>query len=90
MADNNNETMLAVGTRVHYRGDVCNVPGFGVIAAIRPASRWEGETYDIAMDDGDEMLGIAPSNFGFADGARFCTEAEYNEDRQRRIDGAEA
>lgn len=68
---------LAVGTKVYYTGDVANIDGHGAIVAIRPPSRWGGQSYDIVLDDGREMLGTYPNAFEGA-GRRFMTIDEFD------------
>ena len=80
---------LAVGTRIYYTGDMANQPDEGTVVAVRPPDRWGGESYDICLDDGRTMRGIYPSNYS-GPGKRFWTLDEWEADRQRRIDEANA
>lgn len=68
---------LKIGDYVFYTGDIKNQPCKGIISDIRPPDRWGGVSYDIALADGREKLGIYPSSFGNKLGARFWLWSEW-------------
>jgi hypothetical protein len=78
------ETLHPVGTEIHYTGDMANQPGRGVVVAHRLSANW-GDSMDIALDDGREMRGIHLSNFS-GPGRRFITWADYQAEREARIE----
>lgn len=58
--------VCAIGRMVRYTGDMANSPGIGAVAAIRPAGPFASyQSYDVALEDGREMLGT------FLDGSRW-------------------
>jgi hypothetical protein len=48
---------VEVGRMVKYTGDMANRPGIGAVVAIRPATQYGHKSYDVALEDGREMLG---------------------------------
>lgn len=81
---------LKIGDYVFYTGDIKNQPCKGIISDIRPPDRWGGLSYDIALADGRETLGIYPSSFGKRPGDRFWLWSEWVEYQQQRIAQAQA
>ncbi len=75
---------LEIGTRIYYTGDRANIEGEGAITVIHPHDKWGPESYNIALDDGRNLLGIYPSNFS-GPGKRFWLLDDWEADRQRRI-----
>jgi hypothetical protein len=61
-----------VGRMVRYTGDMANLPGIGAVVAIRPAGPFASyQSYDVALEDGREMLGT------FLDSSRWVILDEY-------------
>ncbi len=74
------------GVRIYYTGDMANQSGFGTIIERLPISpRWGYKQVKIAMEDGREWFAIGIESFQPAPGRRFWLDADWQEDRARRI-----
>lgn len=74
-----NYANLEVGTEVYYTGDMANVDGVGKITTVEGPDRWQSRWYTVKLDDGREMRGVMPSNFGHPEklrGERFQVLSE--------------
>ena len=79
-------SQLFEGVRIYYTGDMANQSGFGVIEKRRISERFGYRQVDIKMDDGRTMPGIHDASFQPSPGRRFWLEADWQADRQKRID----
>jgi hypothetical protein len=77
-------TLHPVGTEIYYTGDMANLDGRGAVVAHRLSSNW-GDSLDIRLDDGREMRAVQMSNFS-GPGRRFITWADYQAEREARIE----
>jgi hypothetical protein len=88
MIRNSDKLKHAVGTKIYYRGDMANQPGFGEVAGHR-LSKW-GNGYNIKMDDG-RVFNIEEISLNDVDkghgGTRFVTLAAHNAYRNNLING---
>lgn len=78
---------LSVGTRVHYTGDMANMPAVGTITEVY-SDRW-GNHIRIVWDEEDgeqkpESV-VSPANFGKTLSHRFWTMDDWQADRNAKI-----
>jgi hypothetical protein len=59
----NKNIVLAIGTKIHYTGDIANDAGEGEITAIH-ASKWYGHVFDVTLNDGRVCAGLTAGSFG--------------------------
>lgn len=71
-------TKIQIGTRIVYKGDVCNAFGSGAIVAVReenPKSqtlRTNRLSYDVVLNDGRTINGVYHNNIGGDLGDKSC------------------
>lgn len=79
-------TEYQIGDRVHYTGDMANLPGQGIIIKRREADNYAPISYDVKFDDEDRMFrGVTYLSFEPGPGRRFWLFSEWKEDREKRI-----
>jgi hypothetical protein len=76
---------LVKGQQIYYTGDMANLPGFGVVAAVRTSTRFGPESYDLSFEDGRRFLGVYGLMFDCGPGRRFWPLDEWKAERQKQI-----
>jgi hypothetical protein len=77
-------TILMVGTKIFYTGDMANLAAFGVIVEVK-SNQFYSVFYRIKYEDGHENNCVLPASFEDAPGKRFWVRSEYNEDRRQKL-----
>jgi hypothetical protein len=75
-----NMTLLSIGTKIYYTGDMANQSGFGEVIAHR--SDWG---MDIRFEDGRAFNALTMSSFSAGPGRRFMTLETHKAERAAQI-----
>ena len=81
---------LAIGTPIHYTGDMANPSGKGTIVAHRAPTQWSRFSVDMLLEDGREIKGIWPGMFTTSPGQRFYLMSDWKAIRAAKIAQMEA
>lgn len=85
-----NTKQIQVGSRIYYRGDMANNPGWFTVTGLRPATKYSPEQVELMEVEGEFRSKVVPafmvSHKDSGNGStRFVTERAYNELRAERM-----